>query len=66
MKKIIILGFFVFAITACRSSRPRYLRCPKGKRCVQKTVKEKQFDLVFLENRMLKTQNKSNFNTLAN
>ncbi len=42
MKKIITLGILLFALVSCRSSRPKYLRCSKGKRCVVTKLKKYQ------------------------
>ena len=41
-KKILLSGLVASMLVSCGSSRPRYLRCPKGKRCVEVQLKKQE------------------------
>ncbi len=63
MKKIISLIGVILFLVSCGSSRPKYSRCPKNKRCVDfSTLSQK--NIVFV-NLIEKTKNHLVFNTFV-
>jgi len=47
MKKIVVI-VIIFSTFSCRSSRPKYLRCSKGKRCVEVQLKNQSSSIGFV------------------